>query len=105
MPDVIKIVLKLVNRVFFVFAVGIVDLRPAGDARLDQMAKVVKRDLLFVALDTFFPFRSRTDQAHVAFEHVPQLRELIEPQSSEPFSYWRNSGIVLARVKVVFSDV
>ena len=61
MSYVIEIVLKLVNCVRFAVAVGIVDLCPAGDSWLYQMAKMIERDLLFVALHTFFPLRARAD--------------------------------------------
>src|ERR1700731_3180164 len=100
MPNVVKIVLKFVERVFLTLAVWIVHLRPAGDSRLHQMSKMIERDLGLIALDTFLPLSARADQTHVAFKHIPQLRQLIEPQFAEPFAGSRDPRIVFAGVNL-----
>src|ERR687885_657201 len=50
-----------------------VDLRPAGDPRLHvQPPALVRRVLLHLVAKR----RPRSDQAHVATQHVPELRDL-----------------------------
>src|SRR5262249_10514503 len=55
-----------------------VDLRPARDARQAIVADVVVRDPLLKFIYEFGAFRTRADEAHLAFEHVPELREFID---------------------------
>ena len=66
---------------------------------------MIERDLLFVALDTFFPLCARADQTYVAFKHVPQLRQLIDPQFAEPSAGSRNARVVFARVNVALVGI
>src|SRR5689334_21672905 len=74
--DVIQIVLdSLLERRI---AAPAVDLGPAGDAGLDLVAQHVLRDAVLELLDEERPLRSRSDDRHVALEHVPELRPLIE---------------------------
>src|ERR1700719_5407342 len=101
MPDVIKIVLKLRNRVFLTFAVRIIDLRPPGDARLDQMPKMIKRNLFFVPLRALYPLGTRTDQAHLACQYIPKLRQFIETQLSQPAAKPRHTRVIWPRVEII----
>jgi hypothetical protein len=39
--------------------------------------------------------RPRTDDAHIAFEHIDELRKLIDAEFSQPSSGWKHSRIVL----------
>src|SRR5688572_20579264 len=55
-----------------------VDLGPAGDARLDVVARVVVGDLLLEVADEFGALGARADEAHVALQDVPELRRLID---------------------------
>src|SRR4051794_37343605 len=52
-----------------------VDLRPAGDPRPNLEAAALARR---VSLDLVAQRRARTDDAHLAAQHVPQLRQLVE---------------------------
>src|SRR5207253_7588876 len=61
-----------------ILAIRIIHLRPPRDPRFDQMSKMIKWDGLLVALGAFAPLRPRTDQADVALQGIPQLRQLIE---------------------------
>src|ERR1700730_9332901 len=101
MPDVIKIVLKLRHRVFLTFAVGIIDLRPPRDTRLDQMTEMIKRNLFFVSLRALYPLGTRTDQAHLACQYIPKLRQFIETQLSQPAADLRNARVTWPRVNVI----
>ena len=49
---------------------------------------------VFVLRDLFGQRRPRTDQAHVAFDHVEQLRQLVEAEAAEPSADARDPGIV-----------
>src|SRR5437660_6927888 len=57
-----------------------VDLRPAGDPRLHVETAALSRG---VALDLVGERRARPDQAHVAANHVPQLRQLVDRQTAQ----------------------
>src|SRR3954452_14261849 len=82
--DVIQIELDaLLDFLFIVdLAAPAVDLRPAGDARLDAMAREIAVDRLVEqpALQlALYRMRPRTDQRQVAREHhVEQLRQFVE---------------------------
>ena len=56
------------------------DLPQAGDARLDGEAR---EPVLGVALDLVLDRRARADQRHVAAQHVPQLRQLVEARAAQ----------------------
>src|SRR5688572_28363714 len=54
----------------------------AGDARTDEVTRMIDE---VVRLRDPYQLRAGTDEAHVAFEHVEQLRELVEtPLANEP---------------------
>src|SRR5262245_48569886 len=55
-----------------------VDLRPAGDPRLDPMPGHVAGDAVRELLDEHRTFRARSYQAHVAEQNVDELRQFIE---------------------------
>src|SRR4029077_20835240 len=101
MPDVIKIVLKLRHRVFLTFAIRIIDLGPPGDAGLDQMTEMIKRNLFFVALRALYPLGAGTDQAHLACQYIPKLRQFIETQLSQPAADLRNTRVAWPCVEVI----
>src|SRR5664280_218808 len=69
-----------------------VDLHRAGQPGLDRKPEEV---LGIVALDQVELLRTRPDQAHVALEHVPQLRDLVEARAAQEAAYTRDAGIVL----------
>src|SRR5205823_14332026 len=60
-----------------------VHLGPAGDARLDAMAVAVAGDVAREQLHELGPLRPGADQAHLALEHVEQLRELVERAAAQ----------------------
>src|SRR5688572_26406212 len=74
--DVIEVVLDtlLERRV----AAPPVDLRPAGESGLHLVAKHVLRNLVLELLDEMGSLRPRPDNGHVAAQHVPELRQLVE---------------------------
>src|SRR5687768_12664345 len=76
--DVEQVELQLLHRVLDAGAVGVAHLRPSGQARLDDMALAVERNLHLEVLDELGTLRAGSDQAHVAAQHVPQLRQLVE---------------------------
>src|SRR4051812_17168012 len=53
-----------------------VDLRPAGEPGREAVTVSVAGDLVRVTRGELWPFGSRADQAHVAAQHRPQLRDL-----------------------------
>src|SRR4051812_26172227 len=77
--DVEQVVLQLLHRVLEAGAVGVAHLRPPGEPGFDDMALAVERDLLAERLHELGAFGARSDQAHLADEDVPELRQLVEP--------------------------
>src|SRR3954453_20410131 len=68
------------------FAAKATDLRKAGDSRLNECTNVIvfhELGKLLVVLDQVRPW---TDDAHIPFEHVPELRNFVDAQFSKPFA-------------------
>ena len=79
--DVVEVVLDaLLERGV---AAPAVDLRPAGDAGLHLVAQHVLRNAVLELLDEERPLRPRADERHVAAEHVPELRQLVEVRAAQ----------------------
>src|SRR6266487_7134654 len=100
MPDVVEIILELLDRVFIALPIRIIHLRPSGDPRFHQVPKMIKRNYLLVAFCALSPFRAWADQAHVTLEDIPELGHLIEPQSPQPTADTRHARITFARVEI-----
>src|SRR5881275_1819480 len=100
MPDVVEILLELLDRVFITLAVRIIHLRPSGDPRFYQVPEMIKRDYLLVTFGALSPFRAWADQAHVTLEDIPKLGQLIEPQSPQPVPSVHYAGIILPRIEI-----
>src|SRR5450756_3037041 len=66
------------------------DLPQAGQSRLDVQATV---DRVRVARHLSGEGRTRSDQRHVAADHVPQLRQLVDREPSEQVADGRNSRV------------
>src|SRR3546814_4994692 len=64
-------------------AIRIIDLRPAGDPRLHHVALGIIRQPGFEILDELRPFGARADEAHLALEHAPRLRQLVDPELAD----------------------
>src|SRR6266550_1994795 len=62
---------------------------------------MIKRDSLLIALGAFAPLSPRTDQADVALQGIPQLRQLIEAKFSKPTPHRCHSTIALTRIHVI----
>ena len=74
-------VLDVVGHGLVVGEVGTaVDLRQTGDARLQVVAAVVLRRVL---LDQLRDLRAGADDAHVAHQHVPEVRQFVEASRAE----------------------
>src|ERR1700693_3203549 len=72
--DVVDVVLQLLHRLFHASAVRVTHLSPASDARFRAVANRIVGYLLGQHLDELRPFGPRTDEAHLAFQHIDQLR-------------------------------
>src|ERR1700722_4779171 len=83
MLDVVEVVAQLLERIFNRAAVAIPDLSPAGHARLHRMPRLVQRNRLGQLPDEERTFRTRSDEAHLAPQHVPELRQLVEPGEAD----------------------
>ena len=77
-------------------AVAVVHLRPAGEPGPDRESRVVVGDGLAQLLDVVWLLGAGTDNAHVAAQDVPRLRQLIKMQAAEHRADLRDPRIVLA---------
>src|SRR5690606_24909865 len=75
--DVIKIVLDFFACAVDIGRITLTNLGPAGNARLDHMAVNIKRQALVEVLDKLGLLRPGPDQAHVAFQNIDELRQLV----------------------------
>src|ERR1051325_1509804 len=94
--DVEKIVLQLLPRIFDRRAVRILDLRPTGQPGRDQMSLLIKRNLLGELGHEVRPFRTWSNKAHLAFQDVPELRDLVDAN-------FANDAADAGRARVAFA--
>src|SRR5688500_15334219 len=85
--DVEEVILELFQRVFDAGPIRVTDLRPAGNAGLDNVTLAVKADLASQFRDEFRPFRTWPDKTHIATQDVPQLRQFVEARASKQRTY------------------
>src|SRR3954466_7626675 len=64
------------------------------------MPEMIERDNLFVTLGAFRPFGPWTDQAHIAANHIPELRQFIETQFAKPPANPGDARIALPGINV-----
>src|SRR5262245_52707922 len=74
-----------------------VDLGPAGDARLHLVAEHVTRHTAPELFDEAGSLRSGTDQAHVAPQHIEELRQLVKTPAPQESAQPRPARIVGSR--------
>ena len=70
----------------------------AGNAGLHESAHVVVRHELRELVVVLDQMRARPDDAHVAEEHVPELRDLVDAQFAKPFPQRINPLVAIARL-------
>src|SRR5262252_858063 len=74
-----------------------IDLRPSGEARLDAMTMRIaigdlgSHSIFRTHVDRV---RTRSDQRHLALEHIEELRQLIQTESAEPTADGSDAWIV-----------
>src|SRR4051794_6522214 len=75
-----------------------VDLRPPGDARLDVVAAGIEPDAPLEGLIVRHRVRPRTDERHVAEEHVQELRQLVDVPAPQKAADQRHAIVASARL-------
>src|SRR3954468_19167531 len=73
-----QIIFELLARILDRGAIGIVDLRPAGDARLHHVALGIIIELLLEILDELRAFWAWADKAHLALQNRPGLGQFVD---------------------------
>lgn len=77
-----------------------VDLRPAGHARLHEVAGQVVGDFAGEAFDVVRALGARADQAHVSAQDVPELREFVEIPAAEEGTDTQQSRVAVRSAHV-----
>src|SRR5436190_1430541 len=90
--DVVEVVLDALAKRSV--AAPAVDLGPASDARLDAVTRHVIGDGFAELLDEDRPLRPRAHQAHVAAEHIDELRKLVEAGAAQECAPARSPRVV-----------
>ena len=71
-----------------------VDLRPACHAGFCAVAFQVPRYLIFEFLYKVLPFRTGSNNAHIAFDNINQLRKFVQTEAAQKPAEPRCSGII-----------
>src|SRR5688572_29334238 len=95
MPEIAQIELDLQTNVFHAGIVLVLDLREPGDSRRHGEPLGVFGNDAAEAFHEKRPFRTRTDERHVAPEHVEELRQLVHARAPQNFSQTCDPVIVL----------
>src|SRR5436305_9936082 len=84
--DVVEIMLDpaLHFLIGFSLSTQAMDLRPAGDARLDVVPAGIERDTLLVLPIVRKRMWPRANQRHVALDDIEQLRQLVDAPATKP---------------------
>src|SRR5689334_9647020 len=78
-------------------AAQIVDLRPTGDAGLHEMLLHVTRHAIAKLGDEFGALGPRTDERHLAAQHVHELRQLVEAEAAQEAAEACRPGFAVRR--------
>src|SRR4030065_550724 len=95
--DVVQVVFELLRRSFDGSALAVVDLGPAGDARLDHEPCAIEGDPFFQLGDPLRTLRTRADDAHLAEDDVHELRDFIQVHATKEAAYAGRTWILLQR--------
>ncbi len=74
---------------------ALVDLRPARNPRLHHMAVAVEGDFARVPQREDLGLRPRADPAHLPFQDIENLRQLVDARRAQPFAYPRDALVVM----------
>src|SRR5450755_1469577 len=83
---IVEIESELLPRILDRLAITVIHLCPASDARFDAMTKVIIGHLAAQLLDEIRPFGPRPNKAHISFQHVNNLGNLVDPRGADEFS-------------------
>ena len=95
--DVEEVVLQLLHRVLDAGAVGVAHLRPAGQAGLHDVALAVERDLPRQVLRRTRAAPAAGRPGSCRREHVPELRQFVEPRPAQEPPDRRHPRVVAGR--------
>ena len=93
MFDVVKIMFDFYLSLFGVGSVALSNLRPAGNSGFDNMAVVIKGNFLNKLVDKYFLLGAWTNQAHITFQDVPELRQFVDAGFADDVSDTGDAGI------------
>lgn len=87
-------------------AVFVIDLRPAGEAGFDDVAKIVKRNLFLEIGDKLRPFGAGADEAHLAPEDIDDLGQFVDAGVAEEFPYFGDAVVIfLGEFRAIFFGI
>ncbi len=78
-------------------AIGIIDLRPAGNTGLHHVPFGVIRDMFIKISDELRDLGARPDKAHLALQHGPELWQFVDPHLADETANPGDTRIINAR--------
>ena len=91
---VVEIVLQLPARVLHGRPVGVIDLRPSGNAGLHHVALLVVGNRAGQFRDDLGPLGARADERHITHQDVEELRNLIDAIFADEAARGGDAGII-----------
>jgi len=92
--DVVEVVLEFDEAVFDGFAIGVVDLCPAGESGFDDVAGFVIGHAVGDFLDEYGALGTGSDDGHLAFEDVYELGEFVDAGFAEELPEIGDAAVV-----------
>lgn len=100
MFQVIQVEIQSFQHFFHGIRVAIVQGRIRGDTRADLVKISVPGIVLHDLVDVELSFRSWSDESHVSFDHVPQLRQFVQVVFAQISAYFGHALVVLVSVEL-----
>ncbi len=97
MADVLEIVAELFPNIVQAAVIRAVDLGPPRDAGQDALPALVFLYLFAQRRENRWLLRAGTHDVHVADQHVPELRQLVQPERAQHASQGSHARIVALR--------
>src|SRR5439155_9418365 len=95
--DVVEIELQLFASLGQARAISIPHLRPTRQSRANHMPEIEVRNLFREPRHKLRPFRARPDKSPIGAQHIPELRNLVEPRLPHELAAAGHSWLVFVR--------
>ena len=95
MLQIVKVEFQASQHLLHRIRIAIIEGGIGCNSRPDLIEILVSRIMFHDLVDIELPLRSWSDESHIPFEHIPQLRKLVEVMSPKESSHFRKSRVAL----------